>query len=77
MTIEKVTNKFDWQQMKKASFAVVVLEGDKGSKNHAVAITINMIFDSNETEAIRLCHAGLCYCLDPLHEEKFLQIDRG
>lgn len=63
--------------MQERNFAVVVLQGTKGSVNHGITIVDDMIFDSNEPEAIRLSHAALSYCVDPEHQEKFKQFARG
>ena len=73
----KIKPNFVYSEMQERNFAVVVLQGTKGSVNHGITIVDDMIFDSNEPEAIRLSHAALSYCVDPEHQEKFKQFARG
>jgi hypothetical protein len=42
---------------------LLTLEDNRGSQNHAVAVYDGMIFDANESSALKLCTRNLHRCL--------------
>ena len=68
---------WDYLSLPERGFAFVILETKDGGANHAVAIYKNMIFDSNEHEAILLSKETLNYCVNPGDGTKFKCINSG